>query len=638
MKDWLDSQNLFLFVPFILAAGGATYFTWPYEPNIFLVTVAAVLFAAVAIWARIPKLCRGIAIFMFGFCYAAMFTHLVDTPTISRNLYDINITGTVQNIDFADTKTRIYLKINADDINAGNGYANVKLTVPDEVNIPGIGDTIWTTATLFKPSIASAPETFDYARWAYFNNLTATGYITSIQRIEQQHKPSISKLRTTIHDTTNSFLVDSLVLGYKNAVPKNDNTIWTTSGVGHVWSISGFHMTLVGGWLFIVFCILCKCVPYMTRRIPAKIPATIFAWCGLLFYLFLSGTDVATVRAFLMTTFVFAALIFGRSAISIRNVAIVFCCMFLTNPHCIMQVGFQLSFAAVYGMVWLYSEQKPKMPNNKILKIIWATILTSVIATVFTTPFIATHFGSVPVYGLIGNLIILPMFSVIIMPLTIIGTITAFLGFHTPIAIAENVYDFTLRCAEQISELPIASITVPHVSNGALVCFIAGAICLILIQSVRIKLNWILFTVLVAMGIFIVYQTPKPIFYTTCDNELAGFVMPDGELLFNKSRASKHYFAFNTWKQMNGNITDTPNKRFKHEDGVYRHNNIVYIQKFVPLMKNIKSLCNDDSVRYIVPYFDIKSKQCEHKILRGGFVVYPSGRIKYTIQNRRWHQ
>ena len=54
-------------------------------------------------------------------------------------------------------------------------------------------------------------------------------------------------------------------------------------------------------------------------------------------------------------------------------------------------------------------------------------------------------------------------------------------------------------------------------------------------------------------------------------------------------------------------------------------------------MKNIKELCADDSVRYIVSYFDIKSENCAHKILRGGFVIYPGGQVRYVINNRRWN-
>ena len=139
------------------------------------------------------------------------------------------------------------------------------------------------------------------------------------------------------------------------------------------------------------------------------------------------------------------------------------------------------------------------------------------------------------------------------------------------------------------------------------------------------------------IGVAIVNIAPRPIFYATHDNELVAFVGDDGNLEFNKSRASKHYFAFDTWKQINGDAIGTPNRRRKHDRGVWRYGNIVYIQKFVPLMQNIGALCNDDSVRYIVSYFNVVAPSCQHKILRGGALIYDSGRVEYVQRTRRWH-
>ena len=441
-------------------------------------------------------------------------------------------------------------------------------------------------------------------------------------------------MRNFIHRRANSFLVDSLVLGYKNAVPADDNPIWTATGIGHVWSISGFHMTLVGGWIFLIFYFLFRAIPYITRRVPARIPAMGFAWIGLLGYLFLSGVDIATVRAFVMTTLIFLAFMVGRSAISLRNIALAFCFIFLMNPHYVMQAGFQLSFAAVFGLVWVYSDVKPKMPRNKLLKAIWACVITSVVATIFTAPFVAMHFGAIPIYGLIGNLILLPIFSFAIMPLVLIG---ALFGGGAPIELAHALYDFALDIAQYIASIPFATITVPHISNVAVICFIISFMALVLIRPIKIKINYILFAVFCAVGVGIVYLSPRPIFYATHDNELVAFVGDDGKLEFNKSRASNHFFAFDAWKKINGEQTNTPNPRRKHDGGVYRYGDIAYVQKFVPLMKNISAMCADDGVRYIVSYFDVVSKSCAHKILGGGFVIYPGGRVKYIQKNRRWN-
>ncbi len=639
MKDWIENQwqNMFLYAPFLMAFGAAVYFAMTNEPNLFLAPpITLILFMGLFI-KKIPQLIRGALLILFGFYYAAAFTNIINTPQIKHNLHDIEILGTVENIDYTYDKNKLTLSVNANDIGAGDGYAKVKVSLSPDTPTPNIGDTVQINGGIYKPKPAVAPDTFDYARWSYFNNLTATGYADEIKIIKQNHANNINNMRQYLHTKSNSFLSDTLILGYKSAISQDVKDTWAATGVGHIWSISGFHMTLVGGWIFALFYLIFRSIPYITRRIPAKIPAIICSWFGLLFYLFLSDIDVATIRAFLMTSLIFLAFIFGRNAISMRNIALAFCAIFLINPHYVMQAGFQLSFAAVFGLVWLYTDIKPKMPRNKLLKVLYISVLTSLVATIFTAPFVAMHFGKFPLYSLIGNLIFLPIFSVALMPLILIGTLTATFGFTAPNDLAHTIYDYAYQIAIWISDLPYATISVPHISNTSAILFIIGFMCLILIKPIKIKVNYILFFVFMTLGILCVYMTPKPIFYTTYDNELIGILDTDGKLKFNKSRASNHYFTFDTWKQMNNEETQTKNIRLKHDNGVYRHDNIVYIQKFVPLMKNISQLCNDDSVEYIVSYFDINSKKCDNKILRGGFVIYPNNSVKLTPSKRKWH-
>ena len=642
MQDFWQNQsfNMFLWVPFLIAFGAGLYFNLPTEPNLYLTTIGLILSVATLFITKRIFL-RAISLFIFGLCYASIFTHVIDTPQLPRKLHDIEVTGIVEKIDYTDDKSRIYIKTNATEINAdSNKTAIIRVSAKPELTLPNIGDTIKANVGLFRPSGSDAPGTFDYARWAYFNHLSATGYINNYETLSSSKESSISKLRDCLHKTSKSFLADTLVLGYKSAVPEADNKIWTATGIGHVWSISGFHITLVSGWLFAIFYFIFRAVAPITKRVPARIPALIFAWTGLLLYLFLSGVDVATVRAFLMTTLIFAAFIFGRNAISMRNICVAFCAIFLMNPHYVMQPGFQLSFAAIFGLVWLWNDVKPKIPNNKILKVLYTATLTSIVATVFTAPFVIAHFYSLPIYGLLGNLILLPIFSVAIMPLVILGTLTSGFGWNLPLNLAESVYNFTLDIGTKIAELPYSTLTLPHISNLALMLFIIGFMCLMFIRPVKIKLNYILFSILTLAGISVVALTPKPIFYATKDHELVAFVN-NGKLEFNKSRASNHYFTFDTWKQLNGEATDTPNKRRKHDKGLYLYKtenfNLAYIQKFVPLQKHIAKLCNDDNIDYIVSYFYIDAPKCNHKILRDGFVIYKSGKVSYTTTNRPWH-
>ena len=136
-------------------------------------------------------------------------------------------------------------------------------------------------------------------------------------------------------------------------MPHEHRQVWATNGVAHIWSISGYHITLVMGWLFVLFYLIFRMYPKLVRRVPARIPAIICAWGGLIGYVILSGGGIATLRAFLMATLVMLAFVFGRNVISLRMASIAFIVLFTINPHFITHAGFQLSFAAVFGILWL---------------------------------------------------------------------------------------------------------------------------------------------------------------------------------------------------------------------------------------------------------------------------------------------
>lgn len=652
MREFLTKQfsDKFLWLPIILAFAAACYFSMPTEPNISHPVIAFISCAIILLFGKMNFLIRGAVLFVFGFLYAAVYTQVfVQTPVLKHDLREVDIVATVTDIDIADSKRRLVLRINGDELNTKHP-TNIKLTITGDKPTPDVGDVLRAKVSLFPPAHAEAPETFNYARWAYFNGLTATGFIIDYNILNHDDDFSINGFRNTIHNKSNSFLTDGLVLGYKNSVPENDKQIWTTAGVGHIWSISGFHMTLIGGWLFALFYFICRSIGFITRRVPARIVACVCAWVILFLYVCISGLSVATMRAFLMTSGVFLALLLGRDAISMRNISIAFLILFFANPHFVMQSGFQLSFAAIFGLIWFFNDKKFDNSNKNIFQkfksCIFAAAATAIVATIFTMPFIATHFNSIPTYSLIGNLVLLPIFSIIIMPLVILGTIFACMGAHLLLNIAHSVYLWTLHIAQNITDLPVSNINIPHISNLAFSLFVLGFVFLILIKPIKDSgiwlyryANYVLCGILVGFGILIVATQSKPVFYITPDHELIGMVY-DNKLEFNKARASNHYFAFDSFRELNGEPHSDKNTRRKCPDGVciYKSQNftIAYIQKFKPLQKHFMNLCMDNDIDYIVSYFDIWANACNHKILHGGFVIYPSGHIKYTPSNRWW--
>lgn len=633
----------------LLAFGAALYFAMLNEPNVSHPALAFIAGMIILLFGKMNFVLRGAMLVICGFLYAVCFTHyFVSTPILKYSMHDKIITAQIRDIDFAPGKTRLILSVPATDLGLPKS-TNVKLTVTDDEKTLQVGDTIRAKVSLFPPASIEAPESFDYARWAYFNNLTATGFIVDYEILHNNNITNVNGLRNVIHNKANSFLTDGLVLGYKNAVPASDKHTWTTAGVGHIWSISGFHMTLIGGWLFALFYLIFRSIGFIARRVPARIVATICAWVTLTAYVCISGFGVATLRAFLMTSLLFIALLVGRNAVSMRNICIAFLILFFINPHFVTTAGFQLSFAAIFGLIWFFGDKEFKSENfiSKLKNGFYVATMTAIVATVFTLPFIATHFSSVPLYSLLGNLVLLPIFSFLIMPLVIIGTICALFGGHMLLHWAMNIYDFALSIAQNIANIPGANLTMPHIPNVAFAILIIGFLCLIFVKPVADSERWIyrranylLFTICIMIGITIVALRPRPVFYVTHDHELIGMVY-DGKLEFNKARASNHYFAFDAFRKLNGEPPADTNIRHKCPDGVCIYKSekftVAYIQKFRPLQKHFAELCRNDDIDFIVSFFDISAPRCRHKILHNGFVIYRSGHIKYTPVNRWWN-
>lgn len=648
MKEILNIQykNLFLWVPFVMAFGAALYFSIGVEPNFNFPIIITLLMAGI-IYKYKNIFVRTIALFVFGFFYAMSFTQFTDTIQIKDSFDFISINGTVKDIDFTPDSARVLLSIPAQQIdeNLPDKNLNIRISIKDNKDIINIGDTITGDARIFHPSARYTPDSFDFARWAYFSKISGTGFFKDYEIIKQD---SHSTIRTFIHNKTNSVLTDALVLGYKKVIPENESNIWKSVGIGHVWSISGFHMTLIGGWLFALFYLIFRAFPQVSKRIPAKYPAIICAWIGLIFYLCISGISVATTRAFLMATLIFIATILGRGVLSLRNAALAFLIIFFINPFSIMNAGFQLSFAAIFGLLWFFDgkEYIKRAPLQRIFHYIAMLFMTALVATIFTLPFIVAHFGYIPLYSLIGNIVLLPIFSIAVMPLVIIGTITALFGGHFLMDIANSVYNFALTLATHISDLPYANLSTPYISNTVLVLSIFGLLFLVLTEKTDSKnffiknINYVLCVVFISFAIIVCATRSKPLFYATPDHELVAFNV-NGKLQFNKARASAHYFAFNSWYQYNNETQPDKNTRYKCDHGfcVYKTPkwNLAYMQNFTAVLDNMEKVCTDKSINYIVSTFDISAPNCHGKILQNGIMIYPNGRVSEIVNLRPWH-
>lgn len=643
MKEFIHTQkqNILTWIAFFITIGSVFYFLLPFEPNIIKFSIFSFLISLFIFFFK-RKLLIIFLSFIFGFIYPSIFAKTINTFKIPHNYKNIYVYGEIEDINYEKDKTKIIFKIIKSKIS--DKAFKVKLST-NKIHDLKIGDKIFAKISIFKPNSKSDPASFDYARFSYFNSITATGFLNEYSKDEFfNSKNLIKKFRTYIHNKANSFLTDSLFLGYKDTISKNEKEIWSQFGIGHVWSISGLHITIVSTIFFFIFFNIFRLISPITKRFPAIYPASFTTIIFIFLYLLISGSNISTMRAVFSALIVFIALIFKRNSVNIRTISFVYLIIYLLNPHFLMQPSFQLSFSAVIGIIFIIEKLKNNNKNFKNKLKVFLSI--PLISSIFTLPFLAIHFHYFPFLSIIGNITLLPIFSFIIMPLVFLGTFLSLFDFKYVNTFTINIYNYIYTNMEFIlSKIPYTEIKIPFISNLSIFFILTGLFLIVVIINIdknkfTRNANIILGSSFILIGLISSLFTQKPLFYITNDHELIG-VLDGDNLRFNKTKSSNHFFVFNNWKYMNNEKTNTPNLKYSCKGGLCLYKTdkwtIAYTKRFKTLEENLLKLCKNKSITYIASYFNIDSKECNKKVLKDAFFIYKSGKIEYIKQNRIWN-
>src|SRR3954469_25680801 len=211
------------------------------------------------------------------------------------------------------------------------------------------------------------------------------------------------------------------------------------SSLAHVLSISGYHMALVAGVVFFVLRAGLALVPSLARRRPIKKWSAAGALIAAAAYLLLSGAEVATQRSFIMTAIVLIGVMADRPALTLRTLAIAAIAVLLIAPQSVVHPSFQMSFAATLALIAIYERGLPWMSNANTSRAarvaMWGgreivtLVLASLVAGLATTPYAAYHFHRIAPYGVLANLLAMPIVSIWVMPAGLLALLTMPFGF-----------------------------------------------------------------------------------------------------------------------------------------------------------------------------------------------------------------
>lgn len=299
------------------------------------------------------------------------------------------------------------------------------------------------------------PGSYDFSRDMFFQGIGASGFvmgtITAVAppnagglrlryaAVMQGLRDAIdARIRATL-DGDNRAIATALLTGRRDAITTPVNDAMFISGLGHVLSISGYHMAVVAGVVFFAVRALLALIPGLAAGFPIKKWSAAAALVASAFYLLLSGAEVATQRSFFMTAVVLIAVMVDRRAITFRTLAVAALIVLAVAPEALVHPSFQMSFAATLGLVALVQIGMPNLfasPDHSTTARIalWGgreiamLFMASMIAGLGTTPYAAFHFHRVTPYGVLANLGAMPVVSALVMPAGLLGLLAAPFG------------------------------------------------------------------------------------------------------------------------------------------------------------------------------------------------------------------
>jgi competence protein ComEC len=216
----------------------------------------------------------------------------------------------------------------------------------------------------------------------------------------QQRQNLVQKFKANMRDTTAIAIASTLILGYKADLSNDVLQAYSKTGTIHVLSVSGAHVA-------ILFLLLNYLLGSLDARKNGKLLKAIIIITIIWYYALLTGLSPAVCRAAVMLSLIIMGKTYSRYISTLNVLAISAFFLLLYNPYLITDVGFQLSYLAVAGLVVfqpiVYNLVKV---SNKWLDKLWALCAISIAAQVITFPLSAYYFHQFPVYFLISNLII----------------------------------------------------------------------------------------------------------------------------------------------------------------------------------------------------------------------------------------
>ncbi|WP_448202912.1 ComEC/Rec2 family competence protein [Azospirillum sp. sgz302134] len=570
-----ERERWALWAPVGVGGGVALYFALPTEPPLWLGPSATIL-CLLALWVlrrRLGAVIGSVALLSvaLGFAVAQTRTAMVAAPILTRDVGPAMVTGRVLSVERQPAGARMLVgDLSVDKLKPEATPAKARLRLPAKFVPPEAGTVVRMRAVLHPPAPPPEPGAFDFQRRAFFQGFGAVGFVLGTPEV--LNAPPVSgwdvvtvafdraraviaeRVQRAIPDPVEASVTAALLNGEEVAIPEPVMDAFRNSGLAHLLSISGLHVGIAAGIVFWVVRALLALVPWIALRWPIKKIAAAFGIVSAMAYTMLVGAPVPTVRSVLMTGLIMGAVIADRSPLSMRLVAFAGIVTVLMEPEGMLGPSFQMSFAAVVALIAVFEVANPVLVRWRKgagwllqgLLHLAGIAFTSVIATLATTPYSLFHFQQVAFYGVLSNMVAIPVTSVWVMPWSLMAYLLMPFGLEAPALIAMNWGDrLVIWTAEVTAALPGAAILIPAMPGWGIGAVTGGGLWLV-IWSGRWRM---LGLVPIMAGMLSPALTPRPDILVTGDGTVMAVRTAEGHLSLSAKADGR---AAETWLRRDG--------------------------------------------------------------------------------------
>lgn len=469
----LEQRRLLVLLPFALMAGLFVGAGLDEEPQLWALSLAAAaLSLALFLAARHLALIRLLtlaAAALVGLALLPLHGALFGTAMLGHPVYGLYRLTIDEVLSVEEGEARVLVSAITPLEGARDpGIRRARLLIKGLDIAPG--DTITGKIRFYPVPGPAIPNGFDSQFQAYFDGVGAYASTTSppvlvahgdnpVLRGVEAVRRTISARIDAVLQGPSAGIARALINGDQNAITDEVRQDLATAGLAHVYSVSGLHLTLVAGLALIGFRRFFALLPGTGRRISAKSLAALGAMALVTGYFAISGGNVAALRSTLMILLVLGAVLFGRQALTMRNVAFAALFILVTDPASSFRPSFQLSFSAVVALVGIWELIRPQGERDyplweRFVAGLIGSILTSAVAGAATLLFSIYYFQQTSPFGIVGNLLALPLVSFVMMPMALIGTLLMPFGLEAPfIVVLGFAIDLMLGLAHWITGL-----------------------------------------------------------------------------------------------------------------------------------------------------------------------------------------